>query len=143
MPTYEQAIAVLSCMVAALIIIAIGKIALMLFGAIGNALAALLVAVKGVLVTALVGGVIVAITAVALMGTGVVTMPTNQIAPTTTPAPRPTAVRVAQLDVELERMSILEAQRYGAGFKFRNDADNGVCVLQSREGQTWLVANCD
>ena len=129
-------------MAAAVVIIAIGRIAIGIFAAIGRALSAIFTAIKGVLITALVGGIVIAAAAVALMGAGV-TMPTNQIAPTATPAPRPTAVRAQQLDVELTEMSLTEAQRYGAGFRFRNDADQSVCILQAQEGQEWLVANCD
>ena len=143
MPTPEQATVVLTCMVAAIVIIVIGKLAIGLFAALGRALTALFAAVKGVLITALVGGLVVIITAVALLGTGV-TMPTIPTAsPAPTAAPRPTAIRVQQLDVELQEMSITEAQSYGEGFRFRNDADQAVCVLQAQEGQTWLVANCD
>ena len=142
MPTYDQAVVVLTCMAAAVVIIAIGRIAIGIFAAIGRALSAIFTAIKGVLITALVGGIVIAAAAVALMGAGV-TMPTNQIAPTATPAPRPTAVRAQQLDVELTEMSLTEAQRYGAGFRFRNDADQSVCILQAQEGQEWLVANCD
>jgi hypothetical protein len=142
MPTQDQVFAVVACLVAGIAIFVVGRIAIAVFAALGRALTALFTAVKGVLITALVGGVIVAIAAVALLGTGVVTIPTASPAPTATP--RPTAVRaVEQLDIELETMSILKAQRYGAGFRFRNDADNAVCVLQYQTGQDWLVANCD
>jgi hypothetical protein len=143
MPTPEQATVFFECIAAGLVLIAVGKIVIAIIAALGRAFAAMFIAIKGVLVTALVGGIVVVIATVALMGTGVVAMPTNQIAPTATPAPRPTAVRVEKLDVELERMSILKAQRYGVGYRFINDADNGVCVLQAQKGQEWLVANCD
>ena len=133
---------VLTCIAAGVAILVIGKLAIALFAALGRLLSAVFTAIKGVLVTALVGGIVIAIAAIALMGAGV-TMPTAPNAPTATPAPRPTAIRAVQLNVELERMSILKAQRYGAGFRFINDADNAVCTLQAYEGQDWLVANCD
>ena len=144
MPTQDQVFAVAACLVAGIAIFVVGRIAIALIAALGRALSALFTAIKGVLITALVGGLVVIITAVALLGTGVVAIPTASPAPTApTATPRPTAVRAVQLNVELERMSILKAQRYGAGFRFINDADNAVCTLQAQEGQDWLVANCD
>jgi hypothetical protein len=140
MPTVQQIVTVLLCIVAAVAAIVVGYQIIRLVRAIGRVLVVIATIVAKLLKFALIGGLALGIVAGAVWWA---IQPTATAAPKAPTAPRPTpTVGIPTSRAGLLVMSDEEAQSYGEGFQFIN-LDNTLCILRKVSYQDYLVADCD
>ena len=138
MPTVEQIVTVLLCIVAGVAAVVVGYQIVRFIRAIGRVMTVLATIVAKVFRLALIGGLAIGIVA---GGIWWAIQPTAEAAPTT---PRPTQeVATPPSRAELPIMSPIEAQAYGEGFKFVSSYDYTVCTLHTVEYQEELVGYCE
>jgi hypothetical protein len=139
MPTVEQIVTVLVCIVAAVAAVVVGYQIVRFIRAIGRVMTVLATIVAKVFRLALIGAL-----AIGLVAGGIwwAIQPTASAAPTAPSTPRSTPTSTTSR-AELPVMSPIEAQAHGEGFQFVSSYDNTVCTLHAVDYQEELVGYCE